>query len=172
MANFLKSWKKNTSLDVLLCIIPLVLKNGKSFETEKTIQSIKSIEPDISNKDLFDCMILFSYIFDFFYGTTLEDTIDNINSLNQECINKINVSAVPLLEKNNLISEKSEYNSIIALKDYIESNKTDFENYNYSTETTKAISYFLRGIGKEKKIKNAEIENKYGDSIKKILLSI
>ena len=145
MINFLRTWKKDTPMDILLCIIPLVLKNGKVFETEKAICSIKSIAPDISNKELFDCMILFSYIFDLFYGTSLDDTLENVNSLIEECVTILNVSAIPKLEENNIATEKTEYNSVIALNDYIRSKKTNFEDYNYSTETTKAITFFLIG---------------------------
>lgn len=172
MMDFLKTGRKNTSMDLLLCIIPLVLKNGKSFETKKTICSIKSIKPDISNKDLFDCLILFSYMFDLFYGTNLEDTLENVNSLNEDCINLLNVSDIPKLEKNNIDTAKTDYNSIIVLKDYIKSLKTNYEDYDYSSPTSKAIIYFLRGINNAKSINNDVIEKKYGAIIQKFLLSI
>ena len=60
--DFISSWKKPSEFDLLLCVIPLVLKNGKSLETKKAIDSIKNIALEISNKDLFDCLILFSML--------------------------------------------------------------------------------------------------------------
>lgn len=60
--DFISSWKNPSEFDLLLCVIPLVLKNGKSLETKKAIDSIKNIAPEISNKDLFDCLILFSML--------------------------------------------------------------------------------------------------------------
>ena len=47
LANFLITGKKSESLDTLLCVIPLVLKNGKVFDTDKVISNIKQVCPNI-----------------------------------------------------------------------------------------------------------------------------
>ena len=57
---FLTSGIKSPSLDLLLCIIPLVLKNGKSFDTEKVIILIQNTYPKQSNDELFDCLVLYT----------------------------------------------------------------------------------------------------------------
>ena len=170
---FLTSGIKSPSLDLLLCIIPLVLKNGKSFDTEKVVILIQNTYPKQSNDELFDCLVLFSYIFDLFYGTNLEDTIDNINSLSKECEKKLKISTIPKLEKSNISSKVLKYNSLIALNEYIESKDIcDNFSYNYTNETTKAITFFIKGVTNENNKITNETEKKYGNTIKSFLLSI
>ena len=159
-------------MDLLLCIIPLVLKNGKSFNTEKSIISIKNIYPYISNTEIYNCLILFSYIFDLFYGTSIEDTIDNINSLNEECEKRLEISDIINLDKNTISSLDSNFTSLMALSDFIKSENYQGSSYSYTNETSKAISFFIKGIAGEIFNENNEIEEKYGDVIQEFLLSI
>lgn len=173
MENYLLLGERHSSMDLLLCIIPLVLKNGKSFDTEKAIQSIQKVSSTISNYDLCNCLILFSYIFDLFYGTSIEDAIDNINFLYEECEKRFNISPNTKLNKNNISSNSENFSSLIALSDFINSeNSIENCSYSYKNETSKAISFFIRGITCENISINKEIEERYGNVIKKFLLSI
>ena len=172
LVNFLTTGEKSLSMDMLLCIIPLVLKNGKSFNTEKSIISIQNIYPYISNTEIYNCLILFSYIFDLFYGTSIEDTIDNINSLNEECEKRLEISDIINLDKNTISSLDSNFTSLMALSDFIKSENYQGSSYSYTNETSKAISFFIKGISSEIFNENNEIEEKYGDVIQEFLLSI
>ena len=173
LANFLITGKKSESLDTLLCVIPLVLKNGKVFDTDKVISNIKQVCPNISGQTLMECLILFSFIFDLFYGTNIDDALNNINALNEECEKKLNITSIPKLDMNDMSSVKSDYKSIGILKDFIESQKySNILSFNYLDNVSKAISLFLYGCNMEYDKSNVDIEKKYGDTIKNFLLSI
>ena len=151
MKDYLLTGKKNDLLDPLLCVLPLVLKNGKSFDTEKVIASIQKICPDITASTLFDCLALFSYTFDLLYGASVEDTLENLNLLSHECVDKLKVMPFPKLTESTILSVTSSYKSLKALQDYvlILQQKNMFD-YKYSSNTSKAIVFFLNGIVTEK----------------------
>ncbi|MBQ7881698.1 MAG: hypothetical protein IJ312_03175 [Treponema sp.] len=172
MENYLLLGEKSSSMDLLLCIIPLVLKNGKVFDTEKAIVAIQKVSSNISNFDLCNCLILFSYIFDLFYGTTIEDAIDNINSLSEECSKRLGKAVNITLNKNNISSFESDFTSLMALSDFISSENYLGTSYTYANETSKAISFFIKSITRELTNENIEIEDKYGKIIQGFLLSI
>ena len=172
MVDFLKTGNKSNSLDLLLCVIPLVLKNGKNFETNKVISALKHVCPDISEHALIDGLILFSFIFDLFYGANINDALDNINSLNEDCKKKFNIISFHKLNLSSISSIKTDFKSIIVVKDFVESEElSNKQNFNYTDSVSKAIILFIRDSSRESN-NNLEVEKKYGDAIKSFLLSI
>ena len=174
MKQYLDSGNKSGNLKSILCVIPAVLKNGKVFDTEKTISSLKDISPNCLGEDLFDCVILFSILFDLFYGTSLNDTIDNLNCLSDECCKKINVAPLPKLNENAIRNSEWTYISLNALKDYMKMLETsDAFSIEFKDEVSKSISLFIEGVVLGNNTdKYAQVDKKYGETIKNYLLSL